>query len=109
MMNNSQYIPIDDDKKPVEEAIEELQTYTEGGRKVEYILKLMRRLKGILDFSCQFNEHGQMDQNQGKLTFEEIFGLEKQSNEGILLLLFYYSINFIFLRKVQSAGYLSRL
>lgn len=83
-MSNSRYIQIDDENKPVEEAVEELQTYTEGGRKVEFIIKLMRRLKAMLDFSSQFNEHGQLDPKRRKLTYEEIFGEEKQNNEGFL-------------------------
>ena len=108
MMNNSQYIPIDDERKPIEEAVEELQSYTEGGRKTEYIIKLMRRLKSMLDFSCQFDESGRMDQNGRKLSYQEIFGEEKQNHEGLILLL-YFSIIFILLRKFQSVYYISWL
>jgi len=47
------YITLDDPRKPVEDGIEEVNTWTEGGRKVEYIIKLMRRLKDMLDFSSK--------------------------------------------------------
>ena len=46
--------------KNEEEAIEQVNSFTEGGRKVECIFQLIERLKKMLDFSMQFDESGKM-------------------------------------------------
>ena len=84
-MQNSLF--SNNNRKNIQDEINELQTFTEGGRKVQFIIELMRRLKSMLDFSSQFDEHGRMIQNVRKLSYAEIFGEEIQNDEGFI---FYY-------------------
>ena len=116
--------------KQEEEAIDQVNSFTEEGRKVECIFQLIERLKKMLNFSIQFDESGKMRhvfdedngttkeilETQAKRRLMQIFNLNLEHAsqmgndyaektriiEGFFNFIIIISLIFIILRTIQS-------